>query len=61
MSKAAERVKPARSVTQRARTEPGVGQHFEDRNLMQMKLPKDQFAPTSAEPVRMRYKMAGGC
>ena len=68
MSKSSERALPAvtggprragASVTQRA--EPGVGQHFEDRNLMQMKLPKDQFAPSEAEPVRQRYKMAGGC
>ncbi len=25
------------------------------------KIPKDQFAPTAAEPVRQRYKMGGGC
>ena len=39
----------------------GAGQHFEDRDLMRGKVPKDQFAPSEAEPVRQRFKMAGWC
>ena len=45
----------------RTREEVGAGQHFEDRDLMRGKVPKDQFAPSEAEPVRQRYKMGGGC
>jgi len=67
MSKQTERALPA--VTGglrtpgglRTREEVGAGQHFEDRDLMRGKVPKDQFAPSEAEPVRQRYKMAGGC
>jgi hypothetical protein len=42
------------------KTEPGAAQHFEDRNLMPVKS-EQAFVPTPAEPVRMRFKMAGGC
>lgn len=34
---------------------------FVDRNLMKVNPRKQQFEPTPAEPVRLRYKMAGGC
>jgi hypothetical protein len=34
---------------------------YVDRNLMKVNPLKEQFAPTDAEPVRQRYKMAGGC
>lgn len=34
---------------------------FSDRNLMGVNPLKEQFSPTPAEPVRARYKMAGGC
>ena len=45
------------------KSEPGAGQHFEDYKLMQVKgfAAQNKFAPTPAEPVRMRFKMAGGC
>jgi hypothetical protein len=36
------------------------GGKFVDRNLVPMKTAA-AFVPTPAEPVRMRYKMAGGC
>ena len=38
----------------------GVPGKFVDRKLMPVKT-ADAFVPTPAEPVRMRYKMAGGC
>lgn len=34
---------------------------FCDRNLTAVNPLKEQFEPTSVEPVRQRYKMAGGC
>ena len=68
MSKQTERALPAvtgglrgRPGGLRTREEVGAGQHFEDRDLMRGKVPKDQFAPSEAEPVRQRYKMGGGC
>jgi len=62
MSKAAERplgrkISPS---APKGRVEAGAGQHFEDRNLMPVKT-AEAFVPTPAEPVRMRFKMAGGC
>lgn len=35
--------------------------NFVDRNLMNVSPLKEQFEPTSATPVRARYKMGGGC
>jgi len=37
------------------------GGKFVDRNLMAVSPIKEQFSPTDAEPVRARFKMAGGC
>jgi hypothetical protein len=34
---------------------------FSDRDLTRVNPLKEQFSPTPAEPVRARYKMAGGC
>lgn len=34
---------------------------FRDRNLLGVNPTQEQFSPTPAEPVRSRYKMAGGC
>jgi len=34
---------------------------FRSRNLVGVNPLTEQFAPTPAEPVRARYKMAGGC
>ena len=39
----------------------GVPAKFQDRKLLSVNPKKEQFAPTPAEPVRQRYKMAGGC
>lgn len=39
----------------------GTPTKFVDRNLMAVNPMKQQFEPTSAEPVPQRYKMAGGC
>jgi len=50
----------ARSVPAGKGTEAGAGRHFEDYKLMPIRSEK-QFVPTPAEPVRMRFKMAGGC
>jgi hypothetical protein len=55
--------KSAKSAAPKAagkKTEPGAGQHFEDYKLMPIRS-EQQFVPTPAEPVRMRFKMAGGC
>lgn len=38
----------------------GVPMKFVDRALLPVKT-AEAFVPTPAEPVRMRYKMAGGC
>jgi len=38
----------------------GVPTKFVSRNLVPVKT-AEAFVPTPAEPVRMRYKMAGGC
>lgn len=38
----------------------GVPTKLVQRNLVPVKTAKD-FVPTPAEPVRMHYKMAGGC
>lgn len=54
MSKQAQKVPAGR------RTEPGAGQHFQARKLLPVKT-AEQFVPTPAEPVRMRFKLAGGC
>jgi hypothetical protein len=56
----AKSVKSAPKVPAGKKTEPGAGQHFEDYKLMPIKS-EQQFVPTPAEPVRMRFKMAGGC
>ena len=37
------------------------GGKFVDRKLMPVNPLKQQFEPTTAEPVRQQYKMAGGC
>jgi hypothetical protein len=37
------------------------GGKFVPRNLLSTSPLKEQFEPTSAEPVRQRFKMAGGC
>ena len=37
------------------------GGKYVDRNLMKVNPKKEQFAPTPAEPVRLRYRMGGGC
>jgi len=34
---------------------------FQSRDLRGVNPLNEQFAPTPAEPVRARYKMAGGC
>lgn len=39
----------------------GVPGKLQDRDLMKVDPKKEQFEPTAAEPVRQRYKMAGGC
>ena len=39
----------------------GVPGKFVDRNLRSVNPKTEQFAPTPAEPVPSRYKMAGGC
>ena len=52
--------KSVKSAPKGGKTEPGAGRHFEDRNLVPIKT-AEQFVPTPAEPVRMRYKMGGGC
>lgn len=36
------------------------GGKFVPRNLMPVKT-AEQFVPTPAEPVRLHFKMAGGC
>jgi hypothetical protein len=38
----------------------GVPTKFVSRNLLPVKT-AEAFVPTPAEPVRLRYKMAGGC
>lgn len=37
------------------------GGKFVSRNLVGVNPKKEQFEPTGAEPVRQRFKMAGGC
>ena len=37
------------------------GGRFVARDLRRVNPKREQFAPTPAEPVRLRYKMAGGC
>ncbi len=37
------------------------GGNFVDRDLAKVNPSKEQFEPTDAEPVRQRFKMAGGC
>lgn len=39
----------------------GVPMKFVSRDLRGVNPLREQFAPTPAEPVRARYKMAGGC
>lgn len=39
----------------------GVPAHFQDYNPLPLNPMKQQFEPTAAEPVRQRYRMAGGC
>ena len=39
----------------------GVPGKFVDRDLRAVNPKTEQFAPTPAEPVRAKYKMAGGC
>lgn len=34
---------------------------FRSRDLRGVNPLREQFSPTPAEPVRARYKMAGGC
>jgi hypothetical protein len=37
------------------------GGRFVDRNLVRVSPAREQFEPTAAEPVRQKFKMAGGC
>lgn len=37
------------------------GGKFVSRKLCEVNPLREQFAPTPAEPVRQRFKMAGGC
>lgn len=37
------------------------GGKFVSRDLCAVNPKREQFAPTPAEPVRQRFKMAGGC
>ncbi len=37
------------------------GGKFVSRDLRSISPLKEQFEPTAAEPVRQRFKMAGGC
>lgn len=37
------------------------GGAFVSRDLRSVNPRKEQFEPTPAEPVRQRFKMAGGC
>lgn len=39
----------------------GVPTKLTERNLTSVSPKTEQFAPTPAEPVRARYRMAGGC
>lgn len=39
----------------------GVPGNFVSRDLRGVDPKTTQFEPTAAEPVRQRYKMAGGC
>lgn len=39
----------------------GVPMSLSERNLLTTNPKTEQFEPTSAEPVRQHYKMAGGC
>ena len=39
----------------------GVPGKFVDRDLRAVNPKSEQFEPTTAEPVRAKYKMAGGC
>lgn len=39
----------------------GVPAKYVARDLAAAKPQKEQFEPTTAEPVRQRYRMAGGC
>lgn len=48
---------PAKPAQKKISDEGGC---FVDRNLIPVKT-AEQFVPTPAEPMRMRYKMAGGC
>ena len=51
---------PKASVQPRMPKGNDEGGKFVDRNLVPVKT-AEQFVPTPAEPVRLRYKMAGGC
>jgi hypothetical protein len=37
------------------------GGRFVDRDLRKVNPLRQQFEPTTAEPVRAKFKMAGGC
>lgn len=37
------------------------GGKFVDRDLKKVNPNNEQFEPTTAEPVRQRFKMGGGC
>lgn len=50
--------KPVPSPFPKANDEGGK---FVSRNLLPVNPKQQQFEPTPAEPVRLRYKMAGGC
>ena len=59
---ASKRVAPSRVGPSSPRSRPSndEGGRFVDRNLFPVKT-AEAFVPTPAEPVRMRFKMAGGC
>ena len=54
----AKSLKPVSSPFRKANDEGG---RFVPRNLVPVNPKREQFAPTPAEPVRSRFRMAGGC
>ena len=49
------------SLTTRPIPKGTEGTCFKQTNPAKVNPLKEQFAPTTAEPVRQRFKMAGGC
>lgn len=48
------------SKTQRCAPKPAEAPKFKDRDLTKVNPTREQFEPKGSEPVRQRYKMAGG-